>query len=288
MSDIVKKQKELVVLAIERVNELSKVGSMLFPKNYSAETAIRSAGLILADLKDMSGNLVLPKAKQESVVNSLMKMVTLGLNPQRHCDFILHGDKLTCRENNKGKMMIAKRDGGVKDVFTKTIFKGSEDSFKYEITENGNCKIISHKEKLSDRNTPVIGAYATVVFSDGRDSRTILMTIEEIKKSWAQRSQNKAKSDEEKLSSTHMNFTAEMAEKTVSNRILKPILNSLDDRSLFTHDEPEIDKSEADIRQEIKETEYTEFEEIKEKPENSDKKQPEPVQEVQPEEEDPF
>jgi len=63
------------------------------------------------------------------------------------------------------------------------------------------------------------------------------------------------------LSLAHKSFPDEMAKKTVINRALKPIIESLDDSSLFYDEKPEnLDKSKEDIKQEIKEQEFEEVE----------------------------
>jgi len=72
--------------------------------------------------------------------------------------------------------------------------------------------LIKHGQKLQNiSNQKIIGAYCTVVDLNSKENFIDVMTIEEIKQSWMQ-GQSKG------AGSTHLNFTQEMAKKTVITR----------------------------------------------------------------------
>jgi len=141
-------------------------------------------------------------------------------------------------------MALAERVANVKSV-GQVIYEGDE--FEYSIdTETGLKKLIKHAQKLQNiSNQKIIGAYCTVVENSGsctQNSFIDVMTIEEIKQSWMQ---GQAKG----AGSTHLNFTQEMAKKTVITRTLKPLINSSSDANLY------IDEDETPtVEQEVKNT----------------------------------
>ena len=250
MTIVAKNQKSLIDQTAVKIGQLQKAGALLLPKNYSPETALKAAGLILADTLTSDKKPVLEACTNESIGNSLLKMVTLGLNPLRHCSFLSYGKKLACSINYQGKSMIAKRDGGVKSIVAQAVY--IEDKFAFSIEAITGIKTVTSHEQTLQR-TAVIGAYAVITMQDG-SVQTEIMDIGQITKSWEQR-------PGQGLSLAHKSFPDEMAKKTVINRALKPIIESLDDSSLFYDEKPEnLDKSKEDIKQEIKEQEFEEVE----------------------------
>lgn len=230
-------------------------GALMLPKDYSPETALKIAGMVLAEVKDAKGIPALKCCTKESIANSLMKMVTLGLNPMRHCHFIMYGNKLSCDENYQAKVMIAKRDGGVKSVVAHAINEGDKFELKIE-GHTGIMTIGKHEKTLEGLSGKVVGAYAIITMNDG-SSQTTVMNVDQITTAWNQRRGNG-------LSNAHKNFPDEMAKKTVIGRALKSIIKSLDDRSLFEHDSENKDKPLEDIKQEVQDVDYVDFDESEE------------------------
>ncbi len=93
-----------------------------FPKDYSVANALKSAYLTLLETKDSSKNPVLEKCSKESIANALLKMVIQGLSPAKaQCYFIAYGTTLTMMQSYQGKIAIAKRVAGIKDVVANVI-----------------------------------------------------------------------------------------------------------------------------------------------------------------------
>lgn len=235
-------EKNICDKVLNRINVLESAGELKIPANYSPENALKGAFLYLQDVKDKSGTPVLQSCSEVSIANSLMKMVVQGLSViKNQCYFIPYGNQLNFQRSVFGTMALAERVANVKSV-GQVIYEGDE--FEYSIdTETGLKKLIKHGQKLQNiSNQKIIGAYCTVIELNSKESFIDVMTIEEIKQSWMQ---GQAKGN----GSTHLNFTQEMAKKTVITRTLKPLINSSSDANLY------IDEDETPtVEQEVKNT----------------------------------
>ncbi len=216
----------MVEKVLTKVNSLKEIGGIALPPDYSAENALRSAWLILQDLKDRSNLPVLKACTTDSIANSLFNMVVQGLNPsKRQCSFIVYGDKLTMQREYAGSIALARRYSAMKNIYAGVIYKG--DVFEYAIdTTTGMKKITVHAQRMENLDdAKIIGAYAVVTFDDG-SVNTEIMTMAQIQKSWEQ-GPTKGKSP------AHNNFPGEMAKKTVINRACKLLIASSDDSVLM-------------------------------------------------------
>jgi recombination protein RecT len=171
-------------------------------------------------------------------------MVTQGLNPaKKQCSFIPYGNKLTMQREYPGSIALARRYGGMKDIKAGVIYEN--DVFEYAIDpKTGRKHITRHDQKLANIDEEKIkGAYAVIEFEDG-DTDTEIMTIMQIKKSWAQ---GKAKGE----GPAHKNFAGEMAKKTVIGRACKILIASSDDSVLLeSESDSRIEKAKAQIESE--------------------------------------
>lgn len=247
---VAKKEQSLVDATLQKINELDKAGSLQVPKDYSAPNALRSAWLILQDIKNKEDKPVLSVCTKESIANTLLKMVVQGLNPmKRQCSFIAYGNQLTLQREYQGSVAIAKRYG-LKNIVANAIFEGDEFTFEVD-NETGRKKIVKHVSPFDSYGGTVKGAYAIVEMSDGSKNVEV-MNMKQIQAAWNQgatRGQSPA----------HKNFPDQMACKTVINRAVKGIINSSDDSDLF--DDDPITQTEsitsADVKNEIAENANT-------------------------------
>jgi recombination protein RecT len=222
-----------------KILELEETG-LKFPPNYSPQNAARSAWLILQETVTRDKKPVLEVCTQASIANALLKMATLGLNPvKKQGYFIPYGDKLEFQPSYQGSIATAKRHG-LKKISANLIYKG--DSFEYAIDQDGSIKVTKHTQSFESLGKDIIGVYAVTTLEDSGIDTTV-MTIEEVRKSWAQGATNGS-------SPAHKNFEGEMAKKTVINRACKTIINSSDDAALFD-DEPKHSRTEAYVKSEI-------------------------------------
>lgn len=237
-------QRNISKIVLDRVTVLQQSGEMRIPKDYSPENALKSAYLVLSEQTTKTGKPVLQACSQESVANSLLKMVVYGLSPmKKQCDFIPYGNKLECQIEYTGNIALAKRYGGLKDIKAQAVFQ--DDVFEFGVdVETGRKEIKKHEQKLENLTKQVVGAYAVVEMMDGTFN-TEIMNIDQIRKSWNQGA-TKGKSP------AHQNFPDQMAIKTVINRACKLIIRGSDDNILFANMSDK-DRAVEDVAHEIDE-----------------------------------
>ena len=96
------------------------------------------------------------------------------------------------------------------------------DNFIYTVDENGLLQLVKHETSLSNiDNTKILGAYAVVIKKDGSKHLKV-MTIDMIRKAWGQGATRGN-------SGAHVNFTDQMAKKTIIGRACKVALDSTSD-----------------------------------------------------------
>lgn len=229
---------------LKRVKEFTANRELKLPPNYSPENALKSAWLILQDVKDRAGNYALQVCTNHSIANTLFDMVVQGLNPvKKQCYFVVYGKELKLMRSYQGAEAVAKRVGNVKEITGVPIYEG--DVFEFEIEKNGRRKITKHEQKLENiDHEKVKGAYAIVVYNDGETDAEI-MNIKQIRKAWEQ---GAGKGN----SGAHNNFTDEMAIKTCINRACKKIINSTDDSDLYQGDDVPGDIVAVNVAREVK------------------------------------
>ena len=240
---VVKRESHNIVdSTLQRIEAMQAAGELRIPKDYSAPNALKSAWLILQDVKDLNKKPVLESCTKESIAYALLNMVVQGLNPmKRQCSFIAYGNKLTLQREYQGSIAIAKR-AGLKSIVANPIFKGDE--FRWQIDrETGTKSIINHEQSFENYGGEVVGAYAIVEMQDGSKNIEI-MSMNQIKQSW---NQGATKGQ----SPAHKNFPDQMACKTVINRAVKTIINSSDDAALFEEDEQVDTPFTANVKHEI-------------------------------------
>lgn len=241
-------KKDTVDVVAAKVKQFQESGELHFPANYSPENAMKSAWLLLQDIKtgkNQGYKPALEVASKNSIANALLDMVVQGLNPaKKQGYFLMYGQNLVFQRSYFGTMAVTMRATGAKSIDAFTIHEGDE--VEYEVL-NARVVNLKHKQKFGSQDGKITGAYCTIIEHDG-SIYTELMTIEEIEKSWKQ-----SKADPSSADSTHKKFPQEMAKRTVINRACKKFLNASDDGSLvMKHIHGSDDaRDEAAIQEEI-------------------------------------
>ena len=235
------KEKNITDNVLNRINQMQAEGSLQIPPNYSAQNALKAAYLILSEQKTKEGKPVLEACTQESIANALLEMVTQGLNPMKNqCYFIPYGNKLNFQRSYLGTIAITKRIPGVKDVKAYPLYKGDEFETEFDVL-TGKLKIKSYKPKMENiSNKNLIGAFALII-GENDILHVEVMTMEQIRAAWNQ-GQMKGNSP------AHINFTEEMAKKTVINRACKMYANTSDDSDIFAQ---MLNKTYLEVEEEI-------------------------------------
>jgi recombination protein RecT len=245
-------KKDTVDVVAAKVKEFQEKNELHFPANYSPENAMKSAWLLLQTIKDKTGRPALEGCTKDSVANALLDMVVQGLNPaKKQGYFIVYGNSLVFQRSYFGTMAVTKRVTNAKSIDAAVIYEG--DDVDYEIV-NGRITNLTHKQKFGNIDKDkVIGAYATIVLSDGTVYHE-LMTIAELRKAWSKAQFWGKDQAVEKQGSTHDEFKGEMAKKTVINRACKKFMNSSDDSSLVMQHVNHADDvaEEAQLEEEIR------------------------------------
>lgn len=247
-----RQQKNIADKVLSKVELLEQTGGLLLPKDYSAANALKSAFLVLQEIKDKNDKYALEVCTETSVANALFEMVIKALNPmKKQVSFIVRGNKLYSDPSYFGNVALAKRVGGLEKIKAIPIYEG--DIFEYDyVPETGQVKITNHKSKLENIDiTKIKGAYAIYKLADGSID-VELMSMDQIRKAWDQ-GPMKGKSG------AHINFTDQMACKTVINRACKLLINTSDDSHLYGE---EIDPNKMDKIPNDANTIETSFEDV--------------------------
>lgn len=237
--------RQIVDKVAARVREFSDKGEIHFPEHYSPDNALKSAWLMIQDVKDMNKNSALAVCTQESVANALLDMVVQGLNPmKKQCYFIVYGKNLTMQRSVFGDIAIAK-DHGAKDVVAQVVYKG--DDVEYEINR-GKITVTKHKQKLENVSFEnIVAAYAILICEDGTED-TEMMTIDRIRQSW-----KKSKANPDRDGSTHREYADDMVLRTVTRKVCKRFINSSNDDNLVFRNSYNKSSAEAEAQAEIDE-----------------------------------
>lgn len=242
-------KRDVVDLVAGRVRQFIERGELQLPPDYSAENALKGAWLTLQFVTDKQGKPALQVCTRESIANSLLDMVVQGLNPQkRQCYFVVFGNKLVLLRSYFGSMALVKRIIPDAEIWFAPVYEGDE--LEYAI-ERGRKRILKHVQRPENvRPDRITAAYCVIEHADGRPIHTEIMTIDQIKRAWAQ-GQNYQEHPEKP--GTHQKFPDQMAVKTVINRACKYVINASSDSYLLRAAAARSDEelAEAEIEEEV-------------------------------------
>lgn len=213
-------QESLTTKTLERINAMQQAGELILPHDYEAGNALKSAWLYLQTIETRTKQKAIDVCTKDSICNCLLEMCLRGEHPKKHCYFIPCGNSLEYWEKYTGRLMRAKRDTNIADVHPQVVY--DKDEFTYTVDENGDYQLVSHKTSLENIDIAKIKAvYAIVTLKDG--SRHLeIMTMDMVRKAWQQ---GAARGN----SGAHLNFTDQMAKKTIIARACKIAIDSTED-----------------------------------------------------------
>lgn len=226
-------KKDTVDVVAAKIRQFQSAGELHFPKGYSPDNAMKSAWLMLQETVDRNKKPALSVCTKDSIANACLNMVVQGLNPaKKQCYFIVYGDKLTLSRSYFGDMHIAKTvDPNITEILYHPRYANEDFSASYV---RGHLVITEHCPIFDEaKRGDLIGAYCQIFYNDGTESSTY-MTMEEIKAAWKKSPTNPIdENGNVKPGSTHAQFPADMACKTVVHNACKPIINSSGDDTLL-------------------------------------------------------
>lgn len=223
-------KSEVVDKVAEQIRSFIEKGRLHMPHGYSAENAMKSAFLAMVEVKDKDGKAALTVCKRESVATALMQMAVQGLDPsKKQCYFIVYGDQLVCQRSYFGDEALAKRVLPGANVYAQVVYDG--DGFVYDLS-GGHPRVVKHTQALGNRDaSKIVGAYAVIEDAGGTVVSGVVMSIDEIKRSWSMSKTYRP----DGTSTPHHKFPGEMCLRTVVRKACKRVINSSTDELLMEH-----------------------------------------------------
>lgn len=220
-------KKDLQTSITHRINDMVTKGELVFPKNYSPANAVKSAFLILTNVKDKAGKPALEVCTQASISQAILNTVIMGLSPaKKQVYYVVRGTTLCADPSYFGTQAMLNRLKGYDHIECNAQIIWVGDEINYEIKQ-GKIIITDHIQSTDAIGGDIAGAYCTIVtVKNGITSEdTVIMSMKQIQKSW-KRSATGGKS------SAHQDQPEEMAKRTVINRACKKYINTSDDSDL--------------------------------------------------------
>lgn len=201
---------------------LKKNGDVVLPPNYDVNDAVKALYLKTIQTVDKQKRPVLEVCTRESIEQVVQNYVSKGLNiAKNQCYLVCYGNTLTLQESYFGKQKEANAYAGI-TINSNVIYEGEK--VNIVVRPNGT-KIIEHTPDFSKFDTnKIIGAYAIAVNDKGEVVDSDIMTMKEIRQSWAKSSSG---------GTVHKEFPVEMTRKTVIGRLAKRFINTSDDSNKF-------------------------------------------------------
>jgi len=204
-------------IVLTQFAKLIEEGQLKFPEGYNHVNAIKYAALVINQTKGLND------CTKASIVQAISDMALQGLDVQRKQGyFIKYGNELKFFRSYFGDVAAAMMTKLIKDVKAVVIYEGDE--FETEIV-NDEEVVQKHKTKFTNRDNPIIGAYAVAILPEGA-KRYCIMTKKEIDQNW--------KKSTNSNNSVQKEFPQEMAKRTVIRRLVKLLFNSANTVDNFT------------------------------------------------------
>jgi recombination protein RecT len=263
-------KKDIGTQVLDRVNQLCEAGFKMAP-DFSAINAIKATMLMLQQVVDKNKRPALEVCTSVSIQTALFEMCVQSLDvSKRQAYLLVRGDKLCFQPSYFGHILQVKRLFPDWSPVAHTVREGDE--FEYTINpENGKMKLVKHEQKLENLDKDFIGAYMYLPCADG-EPELYVMTRKQIMRAWS-------KSSSQSLQ-THKDFDEKMALKTIINSGCTKVINATPDP---TYVAPEEDPNNFQDPVGGEETNFVEFEEVKEEHKEVVEEQPkeEPQQPTQ-------
>lgn len=198
-------------------------GEIIIPPNYDVNDAVKALYLQVLQTKDKQDRPALEVCTSTSIIQAIQTYVSQGLNvAKKQCYPIIRGKTLCLDTSYFGKQKQARDYAHIK-INSGVIYEGEEVDIEQRID---GSKIIHHKPDFSKFDPDkIIGAYAVSVKEDGTVDDSEIMTMKEIRRSWAKSATG---------GTVHKEFPTEMARRTVINRLAKKYINTSDDSNKFS------------------------------------------------------
>ena len=92
-------QEETTQQIMDRVTGWQETGEVVLPKGYHVGNAIKLAWLYLQTVENLQHQKAIDYCTKDSICNALLNMVINGEYPQKHCYFIMYGNRSNGRSD---------------------------------------------------------------------------------------------------------------------------------------------------------------------------------------------
>lgn len=209
-------------IVINKVEEFVK--DINLPESYNYKSAIKSFCLSLPDVKDIE------TASLRSVLMTAQQYVNNKLDiAKNQCALIVYKGTLKLQKMYFGNVALAKKsDSDIVRITSSAIYDGDD----IEIEKVDGRTIVHHKTNFENMSKNIIGAYATAFYKDGTTNSEI-MPISMLEQSWSMARNG---------TSVHKKFPAQMARKTVLNKLCIDIINTSTQSNEEDYIQDEVDR----------------------------------------------
>lgn len=253
---------KITTRVLEQIDSLRSKGMINLPDNYDVGNALNSAWLEIQTVQNKdkrpvikNGNVDTSVVTINSVVNALHDYAIQGLNCMKdQCYFIVYGDALTMQRSYYGDMHLASTVRPNTEFYGDTIRKGE----KFIVAKKwsqfaGLVSVVTEHEIPFPRAEEIVGVYAGAIDThSGDDLGIVLMSFDEVKKSWSMSPTYKYSTKEKPT--PHDKFPHEMALRTAFRKRATPIITTSGDATLLAAVmRQDLDQAEAEIAMDAEE-----------------------------------
>lgn len=217
-NEIIRNEKSTALLAsktqqwiMASLNDSTK--GIAVPKGYNIGNEIETALFYIAQNTD-----AFQKCPEASIMSALRDMVMQGLSISKKQIYpIVYGNQLQMQRSYFGTITALKYLFPNYQVTANVIYKG--DKYEYRYDEIGNYYYITNvQSSLENRDGQIVAAFGTIYDTSAKERiYGCVMTWAEIQKNWAKAKTHNVQND----------FPAEMAKRTLINRMCKMFVNTV-------------------------------------------------------------
>jgi recombination protein RecT len=212
---------------LKQITKLVEARTLFFPENYSVQNALRNAWFYIQNSENKEKILACTK---ESQANALYDMCLQRMDVSKGQGyFIPYGNRLMFQRSYFGDEALAKDVRPGIQIYYDVIYKGETLKLAKKLTAYGYVTIIeSHEKPWPRTSTEIEGAYCGVIDENGEHMGDEIMTIDQIKQSWA-----KSKTYSANSKTFHNEQPDKACLRTVIRRRTKVIIATSNDAALL-------------------------------------------------------
>jgi recombination protein RecT len=257
-TEIAVSEKSKTEVILDSVSESIKnkiAGGLVLPQHYSYMNAVQASLLKLTEVQTRDKRPVLEACTAESIQSALIDMVQQGLDVSKSQGyFVAYGNKLKFMKQYQG--VVAKLSQFFPDYTPCPQVVHEGDVFEYAFDgATGRRYLTKHEQSFLNLDNPFVAAYLYIPTKDG-GQELYVMTRKMIGEAW--------KKSNNKSYDVHKAFPIKMAQKTIINSALTPLLQSMmetkGETNIYEGSEYDDEPSDAEEVEEVEVIDETQIE----------------------------